>query len=254
MASPDSTPLVLGVAQTVPVAGRVAANLEQHVELAAEAARRDAEVLVFPELSLTGYELSLAPELAFDRDDARLAPLEARARELAMVLVAGLPLRLADRLHIAALAFHPDGRRTAYTKRHLGAFPPETNPGGPIPPPEATVFVAGDEDTLLEVGGARIALAICADTNHASHSAAAARRGANVYAASMFFTPRDADGELARLADVARRHALHVAFANFGGATGGLESAGRSGIFSPQGHELASLPASGPGVAVARVR
>lgn len=64
----------LAAAQTVPVPGDVAANVDQHRELARAAAVEGAEVVVFVELSLTGYELDLARELAFSEDDARLRP------------------------------------------------------------------------------------------------------------------------------------------------------------------------------------
>jgi predicted amidohydrolase len=43
------------------------------VRLVHAAAKEHAEILVFPELSLTGYELDLADGLAFSPDDARLA-------------------------------------------------------------------------------------------------------------------------------------------------------------------------------------
>ena len=44
----------LAAAQTVPVRGDVAANLDEHIRLARAAAEREVRVLVFPELSLTG--------------------------------------------------------------------------------------------------------------------------------------------------------------------------------------------------------
>lgn len=67
----------LAAAQTAPIRGDVEANLRQHAHLVRAAAEQGAEILVFPELSLTGYELNLAAELAFAEDDARLAPLAA---------------------------------------------------------------------------------------------------------------------------------------------------------------------------------
>lgn len=70
-----SAPGAIGVAQAVPAPGDVAANLAQHLRLARVAADAGAGVLVFPELSLTGYELERGPELAFSERDARLDPL-----------------------------------------------------------------------------------------------------------------------------------------------------------------------------------
>jgi predicted amidohydrolase len=62
----------IAVAQTCPVRGDVPANLDEHVRLARLAAAEGARVVVFPELSLIGYELELAGELTFSENDARL--------------------------------------------------------------------------------------------------------------------------------------------------------------------------------------
>jgi predicted amidohydrolase len=51
----------IAVAQTVPIRGDVDANIEQHLRLIRVAAQEQAQVLVFPELSLTGYEVDIAP-------------------------------------------------------------------------------------------------------------------------------------------------------------------------------------------------
>ena len=238
----NPSPPTLGIAQTVPVAGDVAANVAQHLELARRAAGAGADLLLFPELSLTGYELELANRLAFEPEDERLNPLAQCARAEAICLVVGAPLELEGALHIASIVLRADGSREIYTKHHLGAFPPETNPDGPVPPPEASVFAPGEHDPLIEVKGARIALAICADTNRPNHPAAAAGRGADVYLASMFFTPRESDEELARMRRIANEHSMLVGVANFGGPTGGLESAGRSVLYGPNGEPLEGAP------------
>ena len=65
----------IAAAQTVPVRGDVDANMERHVRLVHVAADAHARVLVFPELSLTGYELDLAGSQAFTESDPRLTPL-----------------------------------------------------------------------------------------------------------------------------------------------------------------------------------
>ena len=92
----------LAVAQTIPVRGDVTTNLEQHLRLAGVARAAGAGLLIFPELSLTGYELDLAERLAFAPDDERLAPLVDAAASSSMILIAGAPVRLDGRLHIAA--------------------------------------------------------------------------------------------------------------------------------------------------------
>lgn len=58
----------IAAAQTIPVRGDVDANLKQHVRLVRAAAAEQAQVLVFPELSLTGYELGAGVVVATESD------------------------------------------------------------------------------------------------------------------------------------------------------------------------------------------
>jgi predicted amidohydrolase len=78
----------IAAAQTVPIRGDVDANLESHVRLVRVAAEERARVLVFPELSLTGYELDLAAGLAFAENDPRplLAELEKTGSGIAIAV------------------------------------------------------------------------------------------------------------------------------------------------------------------------
>lgn len=245
------SPLAIAVAQTVPVRGDVGANVAQHLRLAEAAARDGVGLLLFPELSLTGYEIELGRSLAFTLDDARLAPLAEAAAATGTTLVAGAPLLLDGRLHIGAIVLAPDGSRDAYTKQHLGAFPESARCDGTVPPAESTAFEPGARDPLLVIGGRAAAVAICADANRASHPEAAAARGATIYLASMFVIPSELARDEARLASCAVRHCMTVAFSNHGGPSGGLAAGGGSAIWSDRGELLARLGTAGAGLVVA---
>jgi predicted amidohydrolase len=57
--------LNLGLAQINPRLGNVPANLERHLEMIEHAASQGVDLLIFPELSLTGYQVQdLVPEVA----------------------------------------------------------------------------------------------------------------------------------------------------------------------------------------------
>ena len=62
----------LAVAQTRPEAGNIDKNIEIHKSLIANAIANNVDLIVFPELSLTGYEPNLAKQLATDQNDHRL--------------------------------------------------------------------------------------------------------------------------------------------------------------------------------------
>jgi predicted amidohydrolase len=241
----------LAAAQTAPVAGDIAANLEQHLQLAEVAAADGVTLLVFPELSLTGYELASGPALAFDADDARLHPLVAAARAHDMTLVVGAPLRSSSGLHIGACIIEPKGPVQFYAKHHLGAFRPEDNPDGPVPPPEQTFFSPGELNPTLHWRGHALAVSICSDSSYPSHAQAAAERGASIYLSCQFAISAHMAFKMSRLKDAARRHRLTVIFSNYGGPTGGLVPGGGSCIRSPDGNAVVRLPAAGCGLAIA---
>src|SRR5690242_8593637 len=98
----------IAVAQTCPVPGDVQANLGEHIRLTHLAATEGATVVVFPELSLTGYELTLAADLAFSESDVRLAALVDVAAADGTILVVGAPVRVGSSLHIGAFILFPD--------------------------------------------------------------------------------------------------------------------------------------------------
>jgi predicted amidohydrolase len=233
------------------VRGDVGANLERHLWLVRLAAEEGTQVVVFPELSLTGYELDLAGRLAFSPDDPRLAPLVEAASSSSLVVIAGAPVRIESRLHIGAFIIHPNRAVEIYTKHHLGAFAAGASVDGVVPPAEGTVFHPGTLNPLVQSGGHTAAVAVCADTGRPSHPRTAADRGARTYLASMFVIPSEFERETAALAACAARHSMAVVFANYGGPSGGLASAGRSAIWSERGERLAELDASGAGVVVA---
>ena len=54
------------VAQTRPVKGNIQANIENHKKIISFALSHEADTIIFPELSLTGYEPGLSKELAID--------------------------------------------------------------------------------------------------------------------------------------------------------------------------------------------
>ncbi len=237
---------VIAAIQTTPEAGDVAANTAQHIELAHDAASRGATVLLYPELSLTGYELGQAESLAFDRDDDRLAPLAEVAAAHRITLLVGLPLRERDGLRIATAILGPDGERAFYLKWCVHAS--ET------PPFEAPADAGGSNNPRVSCGDVTGAMAVCADFNHDRHAERAARAGAGVYLVSAFVSAADSERDLARLRTLARRHAFEVVFSNFGCPSGGIEAGGRSAWIRPDGAVPSVGPAEGVAIVLARSR
>jgi predicted amidohydrolase len=151
-------PLRIALAQIAPRLGALAENIGRHRELIAEARSNGADLVVFPELGLTGYQLQdLAAEVAMTVDDPRLAVLAAETTDLSVVLsfVEESP---DHRLFIAAALLEDGELRHVHRKVFLptyGLFD------------ERRFFAAGDviraTPSRLGVG---VGLAVCEDFWH----------------------------------------------------------------------------------------
>lgn len=237
------TDLDLCAAQYCAVAGDLDANIDRHLQFMRLAAGHGIDFLLFPELSLTGYEPSQACELAQAPDGTRLQPLRDLAMQSAMTTVVGGPVRLPESaaIFIGAWVFAADGSCTVYTKQHLHAG-------------EEAVFSAGTGGEPLSIACEQIALSICADFTQASHPRAAAHAGAGVYATSVLISENGYSHDSALLKGYATTNAFGVLMANHGGPTGGWTSAGRSTFWSPDGERVVSAEGAGDCLVIARRR
>jgi predicted amidohydrolase len=225
---------ILAAAQCAIRAGAIDTNLSLHLRFMAHARRQGVDLLLFPELSLTGYEPTLAEALAQDLDSPLLTPLRNLAQQAAMTTVLGLPLRLANhtKLVIAAVVFGADGSMSAYTKQHL-------HPG------EERHFSAGTGGDLLSIAGLPVALSVCADFSHPEHAQQAARQGARVYASSVLIGEGGYAHDSSLLQGYAKHHGMAVLMANHGGPTGGWAAAGRSAFWDEEGVCVAATAGTG---------
>ena len=222
----------LAAGQTIPILGDVSRNVADHVDMAEAAGREGAEIVVFPELSLTGYALASLEQLAMAPSDARLAPLAESASRAGLTIVAGTPVRMAGATHIGAVVFMPDGERRVYTKRHLGTG-------------EERFLSAGSQDPLVPLGAHQGSVCVCADANVREHPAAAASRGSDTYLVSSLIVAKEHGKKTTILRGYATAFRMTVVFANYGGPAGDLVGAGRSAVWSDQGHQVVEAPTQG---------
>jgi len=129
--------------------------------------------------------------------------------------------------YIAMLAVDRNGARVAYRKQH-----PHTS---------EERFLAGPSPEVLEVDGWRLGLAICRDTGVEEQVAQTAALGIDAYVAGVLDAPEGDAVVAERARRVTAEHGVWVAVSSFAGPTGGgyTESAGRSGIWTPDGRVAA---------------
>jgi len=150
--------LRVGLGQIAPSLGRVDDNFGAHRAVVDEALDAGVNLLVFPELGLTGYLLQdLNAEVAMARDDERLRDLAERARGMSSVV--GFVERSAEeQLYIAAALLEDGAVRHVYRKSYLpnyGLFD------------EQRFFGAGTQLRAVDSSlGVRLGICICEDFWH----------------------------------------------------------------------------------------
>ena len=114
--------LRVAAAQIAPTEADISDNLSKHFAFIDEARARDVELLVFPELSLTGYQIrSKTPDLAITRDDERLLSIAERAGD--MTVVAGFVEEgLAAQFHNSAAALRRGQVQFIHRKLNLATY------------------------------------------------------------------------------------------------------------------------------------
>ncbi|MFF2744315.1 carbon-nitrogen hydrolase family protein [Kitasatospora sp. NPDC058048] len=227
--------LTVAVAQPVCAAAGRADTVSENVALHAEAVRKaGTRLVVFPELSLTGYDLT-AP--AVDPADARLAPLVAACAATGAVALVGAPVTETDgRESIATLVVTGQGAEVAYRKMRLHGA-------------EVERFAPGGKPVVLELDGLRLGLAVCADAADPAHAEETAALGIDAYVASTLYGPGAAQAERrdGHVRDRAAAHGVWCVLATCAGATGEYpESSGGSGVWAPGG-ELVVQAGTDPG-------
>jgi predicted amidohydrolase len=225
----------LSVAAVQPhcVAHDVERNARQHADLIRLA---QARVVVFPELSLTGYELDAAA--VPPAHDALVPIMDACAASGSLALV-GAPVQDGGgQEFIATLGIDADGVKVVYRKTWLG-------------PAEADRFRAGGGATVLDVDGWRLGLGICRDTGIAQHIVATATLGVDAYVAGLVHRSHELAEQDARAVCIARTCRAWVVFASFAGPTGDVyaDTAGCSTIWSPAGDPTARTGPDPGGIA-----
>lgn len=232
----------LAIAQCAPALGAFRRNVAMHQDWIGRARSAGAALVVFPELSLTGYYLKdLAADVACAADGDALAPIAAASRDIDVC--AGFVERGPDaRLHIAQ-GYWSKGRlvhvhRKVYLPTY-GIFD------------DGRFFGPGERFDVFPSALGPAGLAICEDLWHVSVPYLYGATGATVVLSPASSPGRGvAEGgdlgtaESCRLMDrfYAQYLTLHVVFVNRVGHEDGVAFWGGSEVVAPDGSVVARAP------------
>lgn len=225
------------VAQIRPVAGNIATNKKKHLALIELAISEGAQMICFPELSLTGYEPKLANQLTFERGDARLGTFQEVADSSSISIALGLPTPANVKPNISMVVFQSNQVQTGYAKQLLHED-------------ELPYFSHGEQQITLAIENHLIAPAICYESLQASHAAGVAELDADIYLASVAKPSRGVEKAYDHYPNIARRYGMMVMMANSVGPSDNFVSAGQSAVWDARGERLAQLDGEREGIVV----
>ncbi len=246
----------IALAQIAPCLGNVRRNLALHLETAEKARREKADLVVFPELGLTGYRLrDLVETVAMDpAKDPVFRELRSLSRETALVvgfveertgekglfynsaafLARGRLMHVHRKVFLPTSGMFEEGRFFAPGDR----FETFASPFGTAGLMICRDFLQLASGYLLSAGGCELALTISASPGRGlagGKGFASSRMWERMGEALAFFT------------------SSHVVYCNRVGGEDGLTFAGGSFVFDPAGRPLAKAPLLEPHLLLAEI-
>lgn len=221
--------MILAAAQTKPKRGDIASNLLDHYQLIELAAQNGANLISFPELSITGYERENAADLVFTKDDHRINHLKELAVKHNIIIIAGAPIQVESQMFIGEFVISPDNSVSIYTKQFLHEG-------------EDEFFQSSfDYNPMIRIENQNISFAICADIDNPLHPENAKKKDSDIYIASIFFTPNGIPNAYRDLQNYAQKHEMNVLMSNFSGESWGYPSGGKSAFWNNKGELIAQM-------------
>ena len=225
------------VAQTRPIKGSIQGNIDHHKKIIGLAVSHSTDIIIFPELSLTGYEPTLAKELATNQDDSRFDDFQKISNFQQVTIGVGVPTKNSTGICISLILFQPHKARQTYSKKHLH-------------PDEEEFFVSGQSFPSLSINKANVAFAICYELSVPEHAEKAHKSGAEIYVASVAKSVNGVDNASKRLSEIATKYAMSALMSNCVGQSDDFESAGKTSVWNHKGLLVGQLDDTNEGIVI----
>lgn len=227
-------------AQIKPIKGKIESNIQKHISFINLAIENGANLIFFPELSLTGYEPTLAKELATTQEDALLDIFQEMSDAKQIIICVGIPTQYKNDTCISIVIFQPHITRQTYSKQILHAD-------------EYPYFVNGEKQVFISYKNHKIAPAICYESLQIEHSTNATANGANIYLASVAKSAKDVEKANFHYPTIAKNLNLTVLMANSVGPSDDFVSTGNSAVWNNEGLLLTQLDNTHEGIIIYEV-
>lgn len=225
------------VVQAKPITGNIRLNIENHKKLIDLADAGGAGLIIFPELSLTGYEPKLAKELATDQEDVRLEIFQNISNNKNVTIGVGVPTKNDNGICISMILFRPRKSRETHSKKY-------------IHPDEEEFFIGSISQDGVIGHKPKIALAICYELSVPQHSEDAFRNGAEIYLASVAKSANGVERAVKTLSGIANKYSMTVLMSNCIGNCDGEVCGGKTSVWNKKGTLLAQLNDKNEGIII----
>lgn len=236
--------------------GQVSGNLASTAEFTERAAYAGADLVCFPEMSVTGYiEPQRQPNAVLDWSDPQLAPLFQLSKRNYVTLIAGIvEVNPGNKPFISQGVIRGDELLGVYRKTNLGD--------------DEDSFSAGTEPLVQRHDEVDFGVAICADIDSEGLFRGYAQRGAKLVllssAPGLYGSQQTRDWEAGfmwwqdecrtKLGAYARRYGLHIAVATQAGRTVDEDFPGGGYLFDNRGCLVAQTTDGSEGMLMVEVQ
>lgn len=219
------------LAQIQAVKGNIEANIICHQKWIDLAISNKADLIVFPELSITGYQPKLTRELATNQDDHRFDIFQLISNVNNITIAIGAPIKSSAGVLISMLIFQANKPRTSYAKQELHTD-------------EFRYFVQGNSPLMITINNRTIAPAICYESLQHSHSEKAHKLGADIYIATVAKPKEGIDKALQHFPKIAAKYSMPVLMVNFIGESETFKNFGNTSVWDDKGVLIGQLNSS----------
>lgn len=218
----------IALAQLGSEPGDVDANVSIHCEFIEHAITREADLVVFPELSITGYEPSLARERMREFTAWQLTEFQRLSDSASIAVWFGAPTVGEASPRISIVAIRPHQLPSCYSKMHLHDD-------------ELPFFESGTGYTDLIKSEPRIGIAICYELSIPIHIETVFNHGARLLVASVAKTTRGLANAVPQLKQIATKKRCPVLMVNAIGRSDNFISGGNTAVWNEGGDLVAQL-------------
>jgi omega-amidase len=226
----------IAAAQIACVPGEIGANLRKIREFALRAKKADADLVVFPEMSDTGYSMPIIKKHATEWTEGAVPRLEQMAEELSIAIICGVSEREGDNIFNSQIFIEAGGEVIGtYRKTHLVTAAPLD---------ERATFSPGDKLATCTARDLNFGLTICYDLRfpEVARKLAVEKKIDVLINSSAWPFPRV---EHLRVLALSRaiENQCYLVLANRVGTDDGVTFCGTSAIIDPYGVVLAAASA-----------